>query len=145
MSRLTIGPACRMLSPSLVSTLITSAPSSARIWVANGPITTVVRSMTLTLLKGPAMFLHPDRATRPHRSSTIAASRASAARQSPMLLPEWRRKHHTESPAAMNDSTTTSIGTKALVTLRDVFGYPAFRDAQADIVEHITNGGDALV
>jgi ATP-dependent DNA helicase RecQ len=45
----------------------------------------------------------------------------------------------------MNDSATTSIGTKALATLRDVFGYPAFRDAQADIVEHITNGGDALV
>jgi ATP-dependent DNA helicase RecQ len=45
----------------------------------------------------------------------------------------------------MNDSATTSIGTKALATLREVFGYPAFRDAQADIVEHITNGGDALV
>src|SRR6478672_8819237 len=42
-----------MLSPSCVSTLITSAPSSARIWVANGPITTVVRSSTLTPCKGP--------------------------------------------------------------------------------------------
>jgi ATP-dependent DNA helicase RecQ len=29
--------------------------------------------------------------------------------------------------------------------LREVFGYPAFRDAQAEIVEHVTGGGDALV
>jgi ATP-dependent DNA helicase RecQ len=27
----------------------------------------------------------------------------------------------------------------------DVFGYAAFRDAQAEIVEHVTGGGDALV
>src|SRR3954469_8335972 len=44
----------------------------------------------------------------------------------------------------MNDSTTTA-SPSALTTLQEVFGYPAFRDAQADIVEHITNGGDALV
>ena len=29
--------------------------------------------------------------------------------------------------------------------LHDVFGYAAFRDAQAEIVEHVTGGGDALV
>src|SRR5664279_2064108 len=29
--------------------------------------------------------------------------------------------------------------------LREVFGYPAFRGAQAEIVEHVTSGGDALV
>jgi len=33
----------------------------------------------------------------------------------------------------------------ALETLRDVFGYPAFRGAQAEIIEHICGGGDALV
>jgi ATP-dependent DNA helicase RecQ len=33
----------------------------------------------------------------------------------------------------------------ALDTLREVFGYPAFRGAQAEIIEHITQGGDALV
>ena len=33
----------------------------------------------------------------------------------------------------------------ALSILRDVFGYPAFRDAQAEIVAHVTGGGDALV
>ncbi|MDB4972888.1 MAG: ATP-dependent helicase RecQ [Myxococcaceae bacterium] len=29
--------------------------------------------------------------------------------------------------------------------LHEVFGYPAFRGAQAEIVEHVTGGGDALV
>ena len=33
----------------------------------------------------------------------------------------------------------------ALQVLRDVFGYPAFRGAQAEIINHIEHGGDALV
>jgi len=32
-----------------------------------------------------------------------------------------------------------------LAVLNEVFGYPAFRGAQADIVEHVVRGGDALV
>ena len=32
-----------------------------------------------------------------------------------------------------------------LSILQEVFGYPAFRGAQADIVDHVTAGGDALV
>src|SRR5437762_11242047 len=32
-----------------------------------------------------------------------------------------------------------------LAILQQVFGYPAFRDAQADIIEHVGAGGDALV
>src|SRR5262249_47373997 len=51
------GPTSRMLSPSCASTLITSAPNSARIWVANGPMTTVVRSRTLTPDRGPGILL----------------------------------------------------------------------------------------
>ena len=35
--------------------------------------------------------------------------------------------------------------TSALAILRDVFGYPAFRGAQAEIIDHIGRGGDALV
>jgi ATP-dependent DNA helicase RecQ len=35
--------------------------------------------------------------------------------------------------------------TTALQILRDVFGYPAFRGHQSEIVEHVTGGGDALV
>lgn len=34
---------------------------------------------------------------------------------------------------------------RALDLLRTVFGYPAFRGAQCDIVEHVVAGGDALV
>ena len=33
----------------------------------------------------------------------------------------------------------------ALSVLHEVFGYAAFRDAQAEIVEHVGGGGDALV
>jgi ATP-dependent DNA helicase RecQ len=32
-----------------------------------------------------------------------------------------------------------------LAVLREVFGYPAFRGAQAEIIEHVLGGGDALV
>src|SRR5688572_19606855 len=34
---------------------------------------------------------------------------------------------------------------RALVVLRDTFGYPGFRGAQAEIVDHVVAGGDALV
>jgi ATP-dependent DNA helicase RecQ len=34
---------------------------------------------------------------------------------------------------------------RALNVLREVFGYPAFRGAQAEIIDHVANGGDALV
>ena len=33
----------------------------------------------------------------------------------------------------------------ALGVLRDVFGYPAFRGEQAEIIGHVASGGDALV
>ena len=33
----------------------------------------------------------------------------------------------------------------ALAVLRDTFGFPAFRGAQAEIVDHVAGGGDALV
>jgi ATP-dependent DNA helicase RecQ len=37
------------------------------------------------------------------------------------------------------------MGLRAEQILRDVFGYPAFRGHQREIVEHIAEGGDALV
>jgi len=40
---------------------------------------------------------------------------------------------------------TTDIGARALQVLETVFGYPAFRGQQAEIVEHVASGGDALV
>ena len=36
-------------------------------------------------------------------------------------------------------------GARALHQLETVFGYPAFRGQQGEIVEHVANGGDALV
>ncbi|MES2128277.1 MAG: DNA helicase RecQ [Pseudomonadota bacterium] len=38
-----------------------------------------------------------------------------------------------------------TIGARALHVLQTVFGYPVFRGQQADIVEHVGSGGDALV
>jgi ATP-dependent DNA helicase RecQ len=43
---------------------------------------------------------------------------------------------------SMSDQSTKA---RALHQLQTVFGYPSFRGAQAEIVEHITQGGDALV
>ncbi|KGF80985.1 ATP-dependent DNA helicase RecQ [Massilia sp. JS1662] len=40
---------------------------------------------------------------------------------------------------------TSDIEQRALQILQTVFGYPAFRGQQADIVEHVASGGDALV
>jgi ATP-dependent DNA helicase RecQ len=40
---------------------------------------------------------------------------------------------------------STETGARALHLLQTVFGYPAFRGQQADIVEHVASGGDALV
>jgi ATP-dependent DNA helicase RecQ len=37
------------------------------------------------------------------------------------------------------------VGSRAEQVLRDVFGYPAFRGAQKEIVTHLASGGDALV
>ncbi|KXB30236.1 MULTISPECIES: DNA helicase RecQ [Dechloromonas] len=42
-------------------------------------------------------------------------------------------------------STAAQPASRALTILRDVFGYPAFRGAQAEIIDHVGNGGDALV
>lgn len=44
----------------------------------------------------------------------------------------------------MNSAVTVPADTPAAV-LHEVFGYAAFRGAQADIVEHVVAGGDALV
>src|SRR5687767_13768451 len=38
-----------------------------------------------------------------------------------------------------------SAASPAHQVLQEVFGYPAFRGPQAEIVEHVTAGGDALV
>jgi ATP-dependent DNA helicase RecQ len=42
-------------------------------------------------------------------------------------------------------ASTPTLTARALAKLRDVFGHPAFRGAQAVIVLHVAAGGDALV
>ena len=37
------------------------------------------------------------------------------------------------------------LSARALDLLQTVFGYPAFRGQQAEIVDHVASGGDALV
>ncbi|HKA40916.1 MAG TPA: DNA helicase RecQ [Burkholderiales bacterium] len=44
-----------------------------------------------------------------------------------------------------NEGGRTEGTPTPLSLLGDVFGYPAFRGAQAEIIEHVTAGGDALV
>ncbi|KPF51152.1 ATP-dependent DNA helicase RecQ [beta proteobacterium AAP121] len=48
-------------------------------------------------------------------------------------------------PATPPASATTVAATHPQAVLHEVFGYPAFRGAQQEIVEHVTAGGDALV
>ena len=45
----------------------------------------------------------------------------------------------------MNPDIGADTGARALHILQTVFGYPAFRGQQGDIVEHVAGGGDALV
>src|SRR5947208_15500510 len=52
-------PDTRNRSPSGGSTLITSAPMSAKCWVANGPSSTAVRSITFTPASGPGIVPLP--------------------------------------------------------------------------------------
>ena len=37
------------------------------------------------------------------------------------------------------------LPSRALALLKEVFGYPAFRGAQASIIDHVAGGGDCLV
>ena len=45
----------------------------------------------------------------------------------------------------MNPDIGADLGARALHVLETVFGYPAFRGQQGEIVEHVAGGGDALV
>jgi len=45
----------------------------------------------------------------------------------------------------MNPDIGADLGARALHVLETVFGYPAFRGQQGEIVEHVASGGDALV
>ena len=48
-------------------------------------------------------------------------------------------------PATMETMESLSTQERALQLLQTVFGYPAFRSQQGQIVDHVVKGGDALV
>ena len=50
-----------------------------------------------------------------------------------------------EPAVALPRPVTFSASTSPDTILHDVFGYSAFRGAQAEIVDHVVKGGDALV
>src|SRR5829696_6672961 len=58
--------------------------------------------------------------------------RAAAVTSRPPILPDM--------PAALAHTAPDPAR-----ILHDVFGYAAFRDGQAEIIEHVIGGGDALV
>ena len=49
------------------------------------------------------------------------------------------------SAASARVAEVPQLRRQPLDVLRKVFGYPAFRGPQAEIVEHVLKGGDALV
>ncbi len=48
-------------------------------------------------------------------------------------------------PAAPTAATSAATSTEPPVILQQVFGYGSFRGAQAEVVDHVVSGGDALV
>jgi ATP-dependent DNA helicase RecQ len=72
-------------------------------------------------------------------------------------LPAELPQEVTDAPATRRTATATATATTTATSaasasaviaqrvLHEVFGYPAFRGAQADIVNHVVAGGDALV
>src|SRR5882762_1263592 len=44
-----------------------------------------------------------------------------------------------------NSENIRALNNQALAVLKEVFGYPAFRGHQAEVIEHLAGGGDALV
>jgi ATP-dependent DNA helicase RecQ len=69
----------------------------------------------------------------------------------PYAHPQSRSNHEPSRPSALSDSCEVywappmppAHSPRAI--LQEVFGYPAFRGAQAEIVDHVTGSGDALV
>ncbi|MFI0354569.1 DNA helicase RecQ [Actinomadura sp. 9N407] len=64
-----------------------------------------------------------------------------------MAVPEIDTETADTVPADTSSADTVQAGTEteALRALRRVFGYDTFRDGQQEIIEHVVEGGDALV
>src|SRR5258708_19294476 len=53
--------------------------------------------------------------------------------------------HSSAAALALSEPSTEPPADPALAILRSVFGYPSFRGQQAAVIEHVIEGGDALV
>jgi ATP-dependent DNA helicase RecQ len=73
------------------------------------------------------------------RASSMA--RAPASAQEPPPRPTPRPAPRPAPPSAPLDASAATLTS----LLQEVFGYPQFRGPQAEIVAHVTSGGDAMV
>jgi ATP-dependent DNA helicase RecQ len=75
----------------------------------------------------------------------FVAMKPSHAEQLPLTAPAPGGDARRAAPARPDGTAAAPLAGRALEVLRDTFGHPAFRGAQADIVLHVAGGGDALV
>ena len=87
--------------------------------------------LSLAALAAPSLAGGNDGGSPPNQPSNGRAGSTNAPRTI-AALPNAR-------------PVTTLAATSPDTILHDVFGYSAFRGAQAEIVEHVIDGGDALV
>src|SRR5262245_29217777 len=78
------------------------------------------------------------------RGGTAASSNSSASRRRASRARSARRSA-TRARSRPAISVNAKTDERALHLLNTVFGYPAFRGQQAEIVGHVAGGGDALV
>jgi len=79
-----------------------------------------------------------------HRSVSSDETRRAKMRAMPTDFPRLPGEPRTPPPTAF-DQRDVPLGDAAHRVLEHVFGYPAFRGEQGEIVEHVAGGGDALV
>ena len=75
----------------------------------------------------------------------IRASLERSRRPRAADLRKWSRVPVARGRRAPSMSSLPAQRLQPLDVLRRTFGYPAFRGAQDDVVEHVVGGGDALV
>ena len=92
-------------------------------------------------------------------SLTIMATMSAVLSEPPNTAPEdWPEGTLAQPPSGLAAPAKAAVAQRAAPlpasparhanaqqVLQEVFGYPAFRGAQRDIVEHVVAGGDALV
>ena len=113
-------PMKRFVSPTAVSMVMTSAPRSPSVWVARGPITTVLRSSTRTPSSGP---------TCRSLTAAVVVIRRSSPRSRRLLSrlpPSWRRSGRFLAPSP--SQMATNVPRRNVVGPLSLAGIVARRD-----------------